>query len=180
MSELIDDLLNLSRISRKEMELKPVDLNKMAEKIIAILKEDAPERQVDFSVQTGLTARGDTPLLEIALQNLLGNAWKFTSKKASAKIEFGFMKYQGRDAYFVRDDGDGFDPRYYDKLFNPFQRLHSEKDYPGTGIGLVTVKRIIERHGGRVWAESEVGKGATFYFTLNPQTECKGGGSLGL
>jgi PAS domain S-box-containing protein len=166
MSELIDDLLNLSRISRKEMELKPVDMSKIAEKIIADIKEQAPERQVDFSVQEGLTAWGDAHLLEIALQNLFDNAWKFTGTHKSAKIEFGRMKSEGREVYFIRDDGAGFDTKYYDKLFNPFQRLHSEKDFPGTGIGLVIVRRIMERQGGRVWAEAEVEKGATLYFTL--------------
>jgi len=171
MAELIDDMLELSRISRKDIVFKTVNLDKIADEIMAGLKEHEPERQVDFSVQAGLTAWGDAHLFEIALQNLLGNAWKFTGKQRSAKIEFGRMKFEGQDAYFIRDDGVGFDTAYYDKLFNPFQRLHSEKEFPGTGIGLVTVRRIIERHGGRVWAESKVGKGATFYFTLNEKKE---------
>jgi signal transduction histidine kinase len=171
MSELIDDMLELSRISRKDIVFKTVNLDRIADEIMAGLKEHEPERQVDFSVQAGLTAWGDAHLFEIALQNLLGNAWKFTGKQRSAKIEFGRMKFEGQDAYFIRDDGVGFDAAYYDKLFNPFQRLHSEKEFPGTGIGLVTVRRIVERHGGRVWAESKAGKGATFYFTLNEKKE---------
>jgi light-regulated signal transduction histidine kinase (bacteriophytochrome) len=173
MGTLIDDLLNLSRIGRFKLEIAKVDLSRLAERIAAELKKEAPGREAEFLIQPNLSARADARLLEIALQNMLGNAWKFTSKNPSAKIEFGSVRSEGRDAYFVRDNGVGFDQRYYDKLFNPFQRLHSEKDYPGTGIGLVTVKRIIERHGGRVRGESEASKGATFYFTLNSQNKIK-------
>ena len=171
MGQLIDDLLGLSRVGRLKMDLTREDLSAVASRIAAELKERDPARKAEFLIQPDLVASGDANLIEIALRNLLENAWKFTSKKPSARIEFGTAKVDGREAYFVRDDGAGFDARYYDKLFNPFQRLHSEKDYSGTGIGLVTVKRVIERHGGRVWGESELGKGAIFYFTLHEKGE---------
>ncbi len=166
MAYLIDDLLALSRLSRQGMKYGTVNLSRLAGSIARELKETEPGRQVDFDIQEGVVAYGDADLLSIVLDNLLRNAWKFTGKKPSAKIELGVTHVNGEEAYFVRDDGVGFDMTYVGKLFGAFQRLHSEKEYHGTGIGLATVKRMINRHGGRVWAEGEVDKGATFYFTI--------------
>lgn len=167
MAQLIDDLLNLSRVTRAQLKHETVDLSDLANKIAASLKKTDPRRNVQFIISGGLTAYGDKNLLKIALDNILSNSWKFTSRKQSAHIEFGSTgKDDGRTVYFVRDDGAGFDQKYVDRLFGAFQRLHLTTDYPGTGIGLATVARIIYRHGGRVWAEGEVGKGAIFYFTL--------------
>jgi PAS domain S-box-containing protein len=166
MAQLIDDLLKLSRVTRSEMRLEPVDLTAMAHALAADLQNTAPERQVKFVIAYGLVAQGDASLLRIAMENLLDNAWKYTSKHPGAQIEFGFSRNNGQSAYFVRDDGAGFDMTYADKLFGAFQRLHSVTEFTGTGIGLATVQRIIHRHGGRVWAEAKVNQGATFYFTL--------------
>ena len=166
MAEIIDALLELSRVIRSELQLEQVDLSEIAKKIAIELQERQPERQVNFVITPGLIANGDARLLKLVLENLLGNAWKFTGKQPHAKIEFGFMDSTGESVYFVRDNGAGFDKAYTDKLFSAFRRLHSADEFSGIGIGLATVKRIIHRHGGRVWAEGEVGKGATFYFTL--------------
>ncbi|BAY47142.1 GAF sensor signal transduction histidine kinase [Scytonema sp. HK-05] len=167
MGQLIDDLLNLSRVTRSEMYLEPVDLSLLASSICTELQQSQPERQVEFVIQTGLLAQGDIRLLRVLLVNLLNNAWKFTSKHTQARIEFRVSKSEsGVPVYFVRDDGAGFDMTYTHKLFGPFQRLHNMRDFPGNGIGLATVQRIVHRHGGRVWAEGEVERGATFYFTL--------------
>ncbi len=166
MGELIDELLTLSRVTRGEMHVEQVDLSAIAQSIAAELTRGDPEREVKWSITEGLAARGDTLLLQDVLQNLLGNAWKFTSKKAVASIEFGKTRHQDKSAYFIRDDGAGFDMDYTDKLFGPFQRLHGIREFPGNGIGLATVQRIIHRHGGEVWAEGAVGKGATFYFCI--------------
>jgi len=166
MAELIDELLSLSRVTRTEMSREPVDLSKLAQKIAKELLEMQPERQVEFIIATDLMADGDKRLLRLVLENLLGNAWKFTGSKPIATIEFGTTKKEGEKVHFVRDNGAGFDMAYINKLFGAFQRLHSDDEFPGIGIGLATVKRIIHRHGGRVWAEGELGKGATFYFTL--------------
>ena len=166
MALLIDDLLNLSRISQAELSREQVNLSNLATSILEELKRNEPARQVEFLVQEGLIDSGDQRLLRIVLENLLGNAWKFTSKHARAKIEFGQLKIGMRDVYFVRDNGAGFDMAYADKLFVPFQRLHSLSEFSGTGIGLATVQRIIQRHGGAVWAEGALGKGATFYFSF--------------
>jgi light-regulated signal transduction histidine kinase (bacteriophytochrome) len=166
MAQLIDDLLKLSRITRSEMRREPVDLTAMAHALAADLQNTAPERQVTFVIADGLVAEGDAALLRIAMENLLDNAWKYTSTHPHAQIEFGFCRNNGQSAYFVRDDGAGFDMTYADKLFGAFQRLHSVTEFKGTGIGLATVQRIIRRHGGRVWAEAKVNQGATFYFTL--------------
>ena len=167
MGQLIDDLLNLSRVTRSEMYLEPVDLSLLASGICTELQQSQPERQVEFVIQTGVLAQGDTRLVRVLLVNLLNNAWKFTSKHTQARIEFGVSNSEsGVPVYFVRDDGAGFDMTYTNKLFGPFQRLHNMKDFPGNGIGLATVQRIVHRHGGRVWAEGEVERGATFYFTL--------------
>jgi light-regulated signal transduction histidine kinase (bacteriophytochrome) len=166
MGQLIDDLLQLSRLSRGEMKREWVDLTGLAQAVAAELRQREPSRRVSFDIQSDLTGQGDPGLLKVVLENLLGNAWKFTEKKSSATIAFGKAEHQGRPAYFVRDDGAGFDMSHADKLFGAFQRLHPQRDFPGNGIGLATVQRIIHRHGGQVWAESPPGKGATFYFTL--------------
>jgi len=166
MTQLIDDLLNLSRVTRSPVHREKVDLSAIARSIIAELKRAEPERQVEVRIAEGLTAICDGRLLRIVLENLLGNAWKFTSKRPSAKIEFGVTESGGKRVYFVRDNGAGFDMAYANKLFGAFQRLHSVNEFPGTGIGLATVQRIIHRHGGRVWAEGATGQGATFYFVI--------------
>ncbi|WP_437668508.1 AAA family ATPase [Sorangium sp. So ce131] len=166
MGTLIDDMMNLSRVTRSAMERRKVDLSGMAREILSELRKEDQGRRAEIVVAEGLSASGDERLLRIALQNLLGNAWKFTSKRPVARIEFGAEQAAGRTAYFVRDDGAGFDMSRADKLFTAFERLHTTSDFPGTGIGLATVQRVVDRHGGRVWAESAVGKGATFYFTL--------------
>ncbi len=166
MGVLIDDLLNLSRVTRAEMKHEPVDLSAMAVSIASEYMKRNEQRQVEWSIKDGMQAFGDTRLLQIVLDNLLGNAWKYTSKHALAKIEFGQEQYNGAMAYFIRDDGAGFDAEYSSRLFGAFQRLHGAAEFPGTGIGLATVQRIVLRHGGKVWAEGAVEKGATFYFTL--------------
>ena len=173
MGQLIDDLLKLSRLSRSEMRWCQVDLSGMALEVADELRESAPERAVQFHIADGVTSVGDHALLRVAIENLMGNAFKFTAKGAGAVIEFG-ARQGGRGVYFVRDNGAGFDPAYADKLFQPFQRLHAVTEFPGTGIGLATVARVIGRHGGRVWAEAAPGEGATFYFTLQPETEQNG------
>lgn len=165
MDRLIDDLLALSRVGRVEMHYGPVDLTALAETVAAELKEAEPSRSVEFLIEEGMTAYGDKNLLMIVLENLIGNAWKFTKNQPGAVIEIGEERREGRPVYFVRDNGAGFDATYVYKLFVPFQRLHGA-EFEGTGIGLATVKRIIHRHDGSIWAEGEVDKGAVFYFTL--------------
>jgi len=166
MNGLIDDLLQLSRVSKSEIEVQAVDLSEIARTIIERLKMGDPARNVAITVAPSAPVRGDPKLVEIALENLLNNSWKFTSKKTEARIEFGWMSAGGRTVYFVKDNGAGFEMKHTDRLFGAFQRLHSASEFPGTGIGLATVRRIIIRHGGEVWAEGEANKGATFYFTL--------------
>ncbi len=166
MGRLIDDLLQLSRINRGEMRRERVDLSALAGAIAAELRQLEPGRQVAFAIEPGLAAWGDGALLRVALENLLGNAWKFTGRKPQATIAFGRAVYEGAPAFVVRDDGAGFDMAYAGKLFGAFQRLHAEREFPGTGIGLATVQRVVHRHGGKVWAEGAPGKGAAFYFTL--------------
>ncbi len=166
MGLLIDGLLNLSRLTRSEMVREEVNLSALANDVALCLKNTQPERDVEFVIAEGLLHDGDPKMLYAVLQNLLGNAWKFTEKQAEARIEFGVTRHDGKPAYFVRDNGAGFDMTYADKLFQPFQRLHNTREFRGTGIGLATIHRIIQRHGGKVWGEGEVNKGATFYFTL--------------
>jgi PAS domain S-box-containing protein len=167
MSLLIDALLDLSRVTRVEMRRTGVDLSALAREVAGELRRRDPERDARFEIRGGLTADGDARLLRVVVENLLDNAWKFTSRKPAARIEFGAERREdGTTAYFVRDDGAGFDPRYAGTLFGPFQRLHAEDEFEGTGIGLATVTRIVHRHGGRAWAEGEVGRGATIFFTL--------------
>lgn len=166
MGELIDNMLKLARITRAELNVQTLNLSELVRAILHELSQNQPERSVAVIVQDGMIGQGDRHLLTIALENLLGNAWKFTSKQPNASIEFGMDVQDAQSVYFVRDNGVGFDMQYVEKLFTPFQRLHLEKDYPGTGIGLSIVQRIIQRHGGRIWVEAAVGQGATFYFTL--------------
>ena len=166
MAKLIDDLLNLSSMTRAELHTEPVDLSQLVRDIADDLQRSEPGRRVSFRIAEGLIVNGDKVLLRVALDNLLGNAWKFTGERSQAKIEFGVTQKDGKSVYFVKDDGDGFDMAYANKLFVAFQRLHRATEFEGTGIGLATVKRIIHRHGGRIWAEGEKGKGATFYFVL--------------
>ncbi len=167
MGELIDGLLKLSRLTRSEMHEEPVDLSSLAEEVSTRLQETQPKRRTKFVIDKGLTVNGDPQLLRVLIENLFGNAWKFTGKKRQAKIEFGSSNNNGKQTYFVRDNGAGFDMTYADKLFGAFQRLHDNTEFPGTGIGLATVQRIINRHGGTIQAEGAEGKGATFYFTLD-------------
>lgn len=166
MSQLVDALLGLSRMTRAAMYRERVDLAELARSILASLQEASPERKVEFQIPNQMIVKGDPRLLRIMMENLLGNAWKFTSRKEQARIEFGTQTLAGETVYFVRDNGAGFNARYADKLFGPFQRLHRADEFEGTGIGLATVQRIVRRHGGRIWAEGQVGQGATFYFTL--------------
>jgi light-regulated signal transduction histidine kinase (bacteriophytochrome) len=166
MGRLIDDLLHLSRVSRAELVLSTVDLTSLAETIVARLKEAHPGRSIEFIVAPQLKCTGDVRLLEIALTNLLANAVKFTGPRSPARVEFGQTAFEGKPAFFVRDNGVGFDMAYAGMLFGPFQRLHKASEFPGTGIGLATVQRVIHRHGGRIWAEAQVSAGATLYFTL--------------
>jgi light-regulated signal transduction histidine kinase (bacteriophytochrome) len=166
MTLLIDDLLKLSRVTRGEFQRKPVDLTGIARAVAARLASTQPERRVEFIIADGLADEGDARLLAIAMENLIGNAWKYTGKRAAARIEVGAAGSNGRRAYFVRDNGAGFDMADAEKLFGVFQRLPSAQEFEGTGIGLATVYRIIRRHGGQIWAEAKVGQGATFLFTL--------------
>lgn len=171
MSHLIDDLLNLSRLGRSEMVVGRVDLSRLAVETAAKLRESQPERSIDLTIDAGMVVTGDRRLLGIALQNLLANAWKFTSKRSLAKISVGQVQNETRTEYFVRDNGAGFDMAYADKLFGVFQRLHGSSEFEGTGIGLATVQRIVHRHGGSIRAEAKEGAGATFYFTLGTKED---------
>jgi signal transduction histidine kinase len=166
MMQLIDDLLNLSRVSSRAMEREPVDLSAMARSIAEELCHSQPERKVEFVIDDVGLVDGDPRLLTIVMENLLRNSWKYTSLHATAKIEFGSKTRDGKTIYYVRDDGAGFDPRSAERLFQPFQRLHPAAEFPGNGIGLATVQRIIRRHGGDIWAAGQVDHGATFYFSL--------------
>jgi signal transduction histidine kinase len=167
MEQLINDMFKLSRVTRTEINIDKVNLTRIARSVINELQESKPQRHVDIRIADDLEDNADSRLMHIMLENLLGNAWKFTEKQSTAVIEFGFTMEGKKKIYFVRDNGAGFDMTYMDKLFTPFQRLHTTEEYPGTGIGLATVRRIIHRHEGTIWAEGQVGKGATFYFTLH-------------
>jgi len=170
MGQIIEGLLNLSRVTHAEIHQERVDLSVLANTIAAELRQMQQDRCVEFIIGEGLVTRGDPQLLSIVLENLLGNAWKFTGKCLQAKIEFGITWYDGKPAYFVRDNGVGFDMAFAGKLFGVFQRLHSATEFEGTGIGLAIVQRIIHRHGGQIWAEGAVNQGATFYFTISSLT----------
>jgi PAS domain S-box-containing protein len=168
MAELIDDLLALSRVTRSELHRTDVDVSELARAAVARLQRAHPARDVAVTIADDLRGQGDPRLLAIVLDNLLGNAWKFTSRRARAHVEVGATTADGAPAFFVRDDGAGFDMTFAGKLFGVFQRLHAASEFEGTGVGLATVQRVIRRHGGKVWAEGEVDHGATFYFTLGP------------
>jgi light-regulated signal transduction histidine kinase (bacteriophytochrome) len=165
MAMLIDDMLDLSRVSRHELRRETLDISAIADSVAQKLMETDNNRSVTFTIEPGLEAEGDNRLVETALDNLIGNAWKYTANRESAEIQFGSTSGNGETVFYVRDNGAGFDMRYASKLFGTFQRLHG-REFEGTGIGLATVFRIVTRHGGRIWGEGEVDKGATFYFTL--------------
>jgi light-regulated signal transduction histidine kinase (bacteriophytochrome) len=169
MGQLIDDLLKISQLNRTEMELTSVDLTQLAHSIIDRLRKSNADRTIHYMIQPGLTARGDIHLLDIVLTNLFENACKFTSTRERAHIEFGKTHDDTSSAFFIRDNGVGFDMHYAQNLFGAFWRMHKPSEFPGTGIGLATVQRIIHRHGGRVWADAHVDGGATFFFTLKEE-----------
>lgn len=168
MERLIDSLLDLSRLTHRPLRLEPVDLGAIAGEVVEELRESEPGRVVEVTIAPELGADADLSLAHILLENLIGNAWKFTQRQEAAHIEVGRTRGEDGDIYFVRDDGAGFDQQYAGRLFAAFERLHDDADFGGTGIGLASVQRIVERHGGRVWAEGRVGEGATFFFTLSP------------
>jgi light-regulated signal transduction histidine kinase (bacteriophytochrome) len=175
MATLIDDLLELSRVTRREMSIKRVDLTKICKKIAKEFNTREPKQKIKFSIKKGLKDNGDPILIEQALRNLMDNSWKFTSQKTKAKVEIGSKTENNEEIFFIKDNGIGFDMKYSDKLFVPFQRLHSKPEFPGTGIGLATVQRIINRHGGKIWGEGKPDKGAIFFFkfaqTYNNKSE---------
>jgi light-regulated signal transduction histidine kinase (bacteriophytochrome) len=166
MAQLIEDLLNLSRVSRGKLSIDTVDLSALARQVVGELNQREAGREVEVSIWEGMRTQADARLLRLVLENLIGNAWKFTCRAAKAHIEIGALRDGERTTFFVRDNGAGFDMAYANQLFGAFQRLHAASEYAGTGVGLATVQRIVHRHGGRVWAEAEVGRGAVFFFTL--------------
>jgi PAS domain S-box-containing protein len=166
MNTLINDMLSLSRISRQELSYEDIDLSALVSSFLCELQASEPDRMVKVIVPQGITVRADGRLMHVAIENLLRNAWKFTSRNPEAKIEFGTTQAEAARVYFIQDNGAGIDMNFAEKLFQPFQRLHSEKEFGGTGVGLATVQRVIARHGGRIWAQAEVDKGATFFFTI--------------
>jgi light-regulated signal transduction histidine kinase (bacteriophytochrome) len=166
MGLLIDDLIKLARVTRTDVTIGDVDLSEIALAVATNLQDAAPQRQAEFMIAPGLRAEGDPRLMQVALDNLLNNSWKFTAPRSPARIEFGTTVADGKPAFFVRDNGVGFDMNYAGKMFGAFQRFHDAREFAGTGIGLATVQRIIHKHGGRIWAKSQPGEGATFYFTL--------------
>jgi signal transduction histidine kinase len=166
MDRLIHDLLSFARMARTSLRVESVDLSAIARSVVEEFGHEKPRRSAEFRVADGVVVSGDAALLRVVVENLLGNAWKYSSRREHAEVEFGVEQAGQEAVYFVRDNGVGFDMRFEDKLFRPFQRLHAVGEFEGTGIGLATVQRIVERHGGRVWAESEPDQGATFRFTL--------------
>jgi PAS domain S-box-containing protein len=174
MARMIDDLLDLSRATRVELRRGPVDISELARDVVAELRDAYPGHEVDVSVADGLTAQGDAHLIRLVLRNLLGNAWKFTARSTPAVIMMDVTGPEDGRVFAIRDNGAGFDMRYAAKLFDPFQRLHSAADFEGTGVGLAIVSRIVHRHGGRIWAEGEVGNGAAFFFTLTTDSAAAG------
>ncbi|MFG6416729.1 ATP-binding protein [Roseateles sp. DC23W] len=167
MNCMIDALLSLSQLSTRPLSRQPVNLSQQAGYVMEELQRAAPQRELTLHIEPDLTVQGDPTLLRMVLENLLGNAWKYSSKAERAEIRFGSVEQGGRQVFFVSDNGAGFDMRFAERLFGVFQRLHSASDFQGTGVGLALVKRIVRRHGGDIWAESAVGEGASFYFTLN-------------
>jgi light-regulated signal transduction histidine kinase (bacteriophytochrome) len=168
MKVLIDALFRLARLSRDQLKPQPTNLSELVHSILAELQQSDPHRKVEFVVAEHIMANGDLALLRVLLENLLNNAWKFTCKQSGARIEFGSVRQaDGTMANFVRDNGAGFNMKYADNMFGAFQRFHKEDEFPGTGIGLASVQRIVHRHGGQIWAKGIVGEGATFYFSLN-------------
>jgi signal transduction histidine kinase len=169
MSSMIDALLGLSQLSTKPLERQPVNLSQLAVYVAEDLRRQSPQRQVGLHIEPDMQVQGDPTLLRLVLENLLGNAWKYTSKRADAQIWFERNPTEPRGVFTVRDNGAGFDMRFADRLFGAFQRLHSASEFQGTGVGLVSVRRIVRRHGGEIWAQAEPGKGARFHFTLAPR-----------
>jgi light-regulated signal transduction histidine kinase (bacteriophytochrome) len=166
MNEFIDALLSLAKVSQTELHVESVDLSALARDLLSDLQAQSPERAMHVVIQDGMVAQGDARLLKVVMENLIGNAWKFSGKKERGEISITALDVSGDTVYCVSDNGAGFDMEYADKLFGNFQRLHSHAEFPGTGIGLVNVRRIVERHGGRIWATAVEGQGATFRFTL--------------
>lgn len=166
MKQLINDILSLSRVGRQEISKVNIDLSAIVRDFLEELKTNEPQRQSEFIIEDNLHANADPRLIHLALENLLRNAWKFTSTKKLARIEFGTTTKDDNPVYFISDNGVGFDTRYAQKIFEPFQRIHAQKQFEGTGVGLSIVQKVVWRHGGKVWAKGEVGKGATFFFTL--------------
>lgn len=166
MGLLIEDMLKLSRVTHAEFQIESINLSKIVQSIAETYQQDSPDENMKIIIQKDIIIKGDFNSMQIAMTNLLENAWKFTGKQKQPLIEFGMTITEGKKVLFIRDNGVGFDMAYADKLFGAFQRLHSTDEFPGTGIGLATVKRIITRHGGQIWAEAEIEKGATFFFTL--------------
>jgi signal transduction histidine kinase len=166
MNAMIDTLLSLSRMTSREIERERVDMSRLARELADELRAQDPARTTDFVLADAVVVDGDRTLLRLVLQNLLGNAWKFSGKMAQPRVEFGTREENGRMVCFVRDNGAGFDMRFAEKMFGLFQRFHSSNEFPGTGVGLATVQRIVRKHGGRIWADSQPGQGATFFFTL--------------
>lgn len=166
MRELIEDMLRFSKVANAELRKEPINLSEMSQQILCDLQTQEPDRQAEWIIANNVQTEADPLLLKSVLENLLGNAWKYTSKENLARIEFGLQNGNGNMTYYVKDNGVGFDMKNKERLFKPFQRLHLKADFPGTGIGLASVQRIINRHGGKIWAEASPGSGATFYFTL--------------
>jgi light-regulated signal transduction histidine kinase (bacteriophytochrome) len=177
MGALIDGLLALSQVGRAELQLGPVDLSGAARAVAAELRRRDPERAAAIEIEPHLEARADQRLARVVLDNLLGNAWKFTARTHAPRIEVGAETREGERVFFVKDNGAGFDMQYAESLFAPFRRLHRQSDFPGTGIGLATVQRVVQRHGGRIWAESREGQGAVFFFTLPDREQPRGPGA---
>jgi light-regulated signal transduction histidine kinase (bacteriophytochrome) len=173
MSELIDNLLSLSRVTSGELRRETISMSAMVEEALADLRRASPDRKVECVVAPEVMVSADVRLLRIALDNLLGNAWKYTGKRTQARIEFGMREEEGQRVYYIRDNGAGFDMKFASKLFAPFQRMHTTEEFPGTGVGLATVQRIIRRHGGRIWVHTAIEEGATFSFTLQPEAELR-------
>lgn len=178
MSQLITNLLQLSRVTRHELKKEQVDFTELCRDTLDDLQKETPERQANFKIQENITATGDENLIQIVLDNLLGNAWKYSRKTACTQIEIGTMLTNGVSVHYIKDNGTGFEMKYAKNLFEPFNRLHTEEEFEGTGVGLATVARIVARHHGKIWAESEVGKGTTFFFTLFPESSNTGLGDL--